>query len=77
MASQYPHELEAIRQIRVRNQDLGPYTLARRIKTTNVRLGHDTDGSNALALKCKHRPLLSIYSAIRRFDAKRRQPAAA
>lgn len=70
MASKYRHEVEAIRRIRVRNPEIGPYTLARRIKNADVRLGNDPDGSNALALKCKHRPLLSILSVIRRFDAK-------
>jgi hypothetical protein len=77
MPSQYSQEVEAIRQIRGLNPALGPYVLARRIKSGSVRLHNDTDGSNALAIKCRFRPFYSILSVIRRFDDKRRQTAAA
>lgn len=71
MSSAFHSEVLAIQKLRAKYPDIGQSTLARKIKNSTF----ETEADNVLALNAGSvgRPLLSIYSVIRRYDAKQRQ----
>lgn len=64
MASKYQHEVDAIEAIREANRFVGQYILAKRIKKREFPV--PCYGSNDIGI----RSVLSIYSVIRRYDAR-------
>lgn len=63
----YKKEQTAIEALRAAYPSEGQLTLAKRIKSQNHFVGLELE----LAAEASHRPLLSIYSVIRRCDSPR------
>lgn len=67
----YKAEQSAIERIRAAYPNEYQLTLAKRIKSQSHFVGTELE----LAAEASHRPLLSIYSVIRRYDAELQQIA--